>query len=274
MPIVDLSDACARRRVVAVGVRAAWAMGAASVLYLALASPFLAIAAAALCAAVAGERSGRLDLQGSREEMLRRLARVVEFRDSDTGGHVERMSAYAAVIATRLGFGAGDARQLQLAATMHDVGKVAVPDAVLQKPGPLTPGERTVMERHAEVGHAMLSGPGGPLLDLAATVACTHHERWDGAGYPAGLRGSAIPLAGRIVAVADVFDALTSDRVYKDAMPFDEAVDVIREGAGSQFDPVVVEAFVRGLDDVRAVASDSAAARVPRFTRARQPSLA
>jgi putative two-component system response regulator len=187
--------------------------------------------------------------------MLRRLARVVEHRDSDTGGHIERMSEYGALIAGELGLPAEARHELRLAAAMHDIGKVAVPDAILLKPGPLTPDERLVMQRHAEVGHSMLYGPGSDLLSLAATIALTHHERWDGAGYPRGLAGEDIPLPGRIVAVADVFDALTSHRVYKAAMDVDEAVEIIAAGRGTQFDPAVVDAFRRALDRVRAVQS-------------------
>jgi hypothetical protein len=205
---------------------------------------------AAVCAVIADDRARRTRaLDEAKEEMLRRLARVVEFRDDDTAGHVERMSAYAELLARRLGLDhiAGNVR---LASTMHDIGKVAVPDAILLKPGPLTAEEREVMERHAQLGHEMLTGSGSGVLDLAATIALTHHERYDGSGYPRGLAGAAIPLVGRIVAVADVFDALTSDRVYKDALPMPAAVDIIRGEAGRHFDPDVVEAFLEILDDV------------------------
>ena len=137
----------------------------------------------------------------------------------------------------RFGPGAGPSAELQLASTMHDVGKVAVPDAILLKPGKLTDAERVEMQRHAQVGHDMLASSDSQLFQLAAVIAVTHHERHDGRGYPNGLRGDAIPLPGRIAAVADVFDALTSDRVYKAAMPVEQAVAIIREGAGSQFCP-------------------------------------
>jgi HD domain len=209
---------------------------------------------AALGTSIAQARDhGAAEVQAAKQGMIQRLARVIEYRDNDTGEHTERMSAYCAVIARELGWAAEAVAELQLAATMHDVGKVAVPDAVLLKPGPLTPDERAVMERHTVVGHEMLAGSQSALLQLAASIALTHHERVDGQGYPHGLRGDAIPIAGRIVAVADVFDALTSDRVYRSAMPVLDAVGILTGGCGTQFDPDVVGAFERGLDEVLAI---------------------
>jgi hypothetical protein len=209
---------------------------------------------AALGTSIAQARDhGAAEVQAAKQAMIQRLARVIEYRDNDTGEHTERMSAYCAVIARELGWAAEAVAELQLAATMHDVGKVAVPDAVLLKPGPLTPDERAVMERHTVVGHEMLCGSQSALLQLAASIALTHHERVDGQGYPHGLRGDAIPIAGRIVAVADVFDALTSDRVYRSAMPVVDAVGILTDGCGTQFDPDVVDAFERGLDEVLAI---------------------
>ena len=203
---------------------------------------------------IAGERWQRGQaLQSAHEEMLRRIARVVEFRDGATGEHVERMSDYCALIAARLGFTAAAAQELRIASAMHDVGKVAIPDSILLKPGPLTPEERDVMERHTEVGHQMLAGSEHPVTQLAAEIALTHHERWDGGGYPQGLHGEAIPLAGRIVAVADAFDAMTTDRVYRRAMPVDDALDILAAGRGTQFDPAVLDAFTVAFPDVVAV---------------------
>jgi hypothetical protein len=228
---------------------------------------------AAVCAVIADDRARRLTaLQEAKEEMLRRLARVVEYRDDETAGHVERMSEYTEILARRLGL-EDLAPDLRLASTMHDVGKVGVPDAILLKPGPLTPDERREMERHAEIGCRMLSGSGSDLLDLAATIALTHHERFDGGGYPNGLAGEEIPLEGRIVAVADVFDALTSDRVYKRAMPVDEAARIIRAGARTQFDPRVVDAFDAAFEEIEATRRRHAGAvapeRAPATTRTR-----
>jgi hypothetical protein len=220
------------------------------------------IATAMVGATVSSERLQRATaLRHSHEEVVHRLARVVEFRDNDTGGHVERMSRYSALIADALGWDPERCRELELAAALHDVGKVAVPDSVLLKPGRLTAEERQVMERHSQAGFEMLAGSGSELLDLAATIALTHHERVDGNGYPAGLHGDDIPLAGRIVSVADVFDALTSARVYKQAMGLPDAIEIIREGRGTQFDPHVVDAFISQLESVASLHAQSADAR-------------
>jgi HD-GYP domain-containing protein (c-di-GMP phosphodiesterase class II) len=204
-------------------------------------------------AAVASEQHARLTaVEQARTEMLRRLARVIEFRDVDTGTHVERMSEYCALIAARLGWGAYDIDRLRVAAPMHDIGKVAVPDQVLLKPGPLTPEERRVMERHTTVGHEMLSDSSSAEIELAAEIALTHHEHFDGGGYPRGLCGADIPIAGRIVAIADVFDALTSDRVYRPAMSIGDALQILDAGRGRQFDPKVLDAFNDALDEILA----------------------
>jgi hypothetical protein len=224
------------------------------------------IVTAGVCAAIANERTRRIAaLRDSQEEVPRRLARVIEFRDRDTGGHVERMSDIAGLIAQELGFDARTVRRLRQASAMHDVGKVAIPDSILLKPGPLTPEERFVMEGHARAGFEMLTGSSSALLELGATIALTHHERFDGAGYPDGLKGEDIPLPGRITAVADVFDALTSDRVYKAAIPINEAIATIVEGRGAHFDPKIVDAFLRVLPKIPSLIhaeSDDAAAVV------------
>ncbi len=178
-------------------------------------------------------------------EIVVRLARAAEHRDTDTGDHVSRVSGIARRIAEALGQPPGWCSRLALASTMHDIGKIAVPDAVLLKPGELTPNEREVITRHAEDGYRILEGSSSDVIQLAAEVALTHHERWDGDGYPRGLAGEAIPLSGRIVAVADVYDALVSDRPYKTAWTPEEARTYLREKAGSQFDPTCVEAFLR-----------------------------
>jgi hypothetical protein len=213
---------------------------------------------AAMCTSIANARARSLaELQLAQDGMLQRVARVIEYRDNETGQHTERMSAYCGVIARELGWDVHEAESLKRAATMHDVGKVAVPDAVLLKPGPLTPCERAVMERHTIVGFEMLAGSPSDLIQAAATIARSHHERVDGQGYPDGLSGDAIPLPGRIVAVADVFDALTSDRVYRAAMPVDKALGILAEGRGTQFDGAVLDAFERGLDDILAIRAET-----------------
>jgi putative two-component system response regulator len=189
------------------------------------------------------QRESKLELRRSREDTLRRLAMAAEFRDGETGRHIERMGEYCGAIAGTLGLGSDRCELIRLASPLHDVGKIAVPDWILLKPGPLTPAERELMQKHAEVGYLILTGSGEELLELAASMAWTHHERLDGSGYPRRLRGDEIPMEGRIVAVGDVFDALTSDRVYRRAMSIDDAVRVLEEGRGTLYDPLVLDAL-------------------------------
>jgi HD-GYP domain-containing protein (c-di-GMP phosphodiesterase class II) len=177
-------------------------------------------------------------------ETVLRLARAIELRDGDTGQHVERLAGLARDMARELGLGPEAAEELFLAAPMHDIGKLAVPDAILKKPGPLTPQEREIIQQHTVYGHAILDGSRSPLLRLAAAIALSHHERWDGAGYPHSLKGEAIPIEARIVAVADVYDALVNKRPYKEAWPAERALQYLRDNAGSQFDPACVAAFL------------------------------
>jgi putative two-component system response regulator len=180
----------------------------------------------------------------ARTETLERLARAAEFRDDDTQQHAERIGLLAAMVGAELGLSAERVDDLRRAAPLHDVGKLAVPDAILLKPGRLDAGEFAIMRRHTTAGARILAGSSSPVLRLAEQIALTHHERWDGGGYPRGLGGERIPLAGRIVAVVDVFDALTHERPYKSAWPVTRALDEIAAGAGTQFDPQVVEAFL------------------------------
>jgi putative two-component system response regulator len=207
----------------------------------------------ALRQAVTRLESKEEELQRSREETIHRLARAAEFRDEETGLHIERVSRYCALIASRLGLEDERVELLRLAAPLHDIGKIAIPDRILLKPGALTPDERRVIETHAEIGHHMLAESGHELLELAATIAWTHHERIDGGGYPRRLAGEEIPLVGRIVAVADVFDALTSDRVYRPALPVDETVRVLRSERGAQFDETVLDVFLDSLPAALAI---------------------
>ena len=208
------------------------------------------------------ERSAsRLKL--SREETVRRLSRAVEYRDEETGGHTERMSAYCAMLAGKLGV---DVESIRIASPMHDVGKVALPDHILLRPGALTPDERREMERHTLIGHQILSGSGSALLELGATIALTHHEKWDGSGYPRRLAGNAIPLDGQVAAVADVFDALTSDRPYRPAFPIEQAVEILRAERGGHFDPRLVDLFLENVDEL-------AELRI-RYTPSAQPATA
>ena len=190
------------------------------------------------------------DLEAARVELVERLATAAEYRDDDTGQHTRRVGLLAARMAAALGWPADEVDALRQAAPLHDVGKIGVLDSILLKPGPLTPDEMAVMRTHTTIGGRILSGARFPVLRMAEAVALSHHERWDGSGYPAGLAGEAIPRAGRVVAVADVYDALTHTRPYKAAWTPADAVEEIRRQAGRQFDPAVVSAFLscRAID--------------------------
>lgn len=197
------------------------------------------------------------ELAEAQVEILHRLALAAEYRDDITGRHAERVGLLSALLAQELALPEEDVRLLRRAATLHDVGKIGVPDSILMKPGRLSREEFDVMKRHTEIGGRILSGSHFPLLRMAREVALSHHERWDGSGYSVGRAQDEIPIVGRVVAVADVFDSLTHVRPYKSAMRIPDAVEVIREGKGTHFDPQVVEAFqslvdrreVEGLDE-------------------------
>ena len=184
-------------------------------------------------------------LQKREEEIISRLARAIEFRDGDTSTHVCRVAEIARIIAEELGQDAAFIRNLGLVAPLHDVGKIGVPDAILNKPGRLSPDEIAIMRTHVDIGAQILAGGDSDLVQMAEAIAAGHHERWDGTGYPRGIAGPAIPLAARITAVADVFDALCSARPYKVAWSADEAYAEICRCAGSHFDPACVAAFAR-----------------------------
>lgn len=212
------------------------------------------------------------DLVRSRQEMVHCLARAAEFRDNDTGHHVIRVGKYAGIIGKRLGLNDSQVELLELAAQLHDIGKLAIPDAVLKKPGRLDPEQFAYIQKHCAIGKSiiqplaqeewsqlqshsrlgsnLLHMRGSPLLMLAARIAQTHHERWDGAGYPLGLKGEDIPIEGRITAVADVYDALSSPRPYKPAFPREKCFEILLEGRGSHFDPTVLDAFFASSAEV------------------------
>jgi putative two-component system response regulator len=190
-------------------------------------------------------RARTADLEDARRETLERLATAAEYRDDDTQQHTKRVGRTAALLAKQLGLSADTVEHLRYAAPLHDVGKIGIPDAVWLRPGRLTEHERTMLEQHTEIGARILSGSRSPILRLAEQIARTHHERFDGTGYPHGLAGDAIPLAGRITAVADVFDVLAHPRPHKKAWPLEQAVEEIVAQAGRQFDPEVVAAFRR-----------------------------
>jgi CheY-like chemotaxis protein len=192
-------------------------------------------------------RKAMTELEIAQAETVRRLSMAVEFRDEDTGAHIERIGRFSTLLAEQIGMEEELCERMSHAAPLHDVGKVAIPDAILLKPGKLTAQERAIVETHAEEGHRLLKGSSSAILDLAATIALSHHEKWDGSGYPRGVAGEAIPIEGRIVAIADVFDALTSDRVYRKAFTVEEAVAMMREQRGRHFDPVLLDAFMEVL---------------------------
>jgi len=186
-------------------------------------------------------------------ETIHRLSRAAEYKDEDTGAHIQRMSNYSAAIARRLGLNPTTIERILLAAPMHDVGKIGIPDHILLKPGRLDEEEWKIMRRHPRIGASILEGSDRGFIKLAEVIALTHHEKWDGTGYPRRLQGEEIPLVGRIVAVADVFDALMSKRPYKEPFPLEKSLEIIREGRGGHFDPDVVEAFLSSLDEVLAI---------------------
>lgn len=189
----------------------------------------------------------------SQAETIFRLARMVEFRDEETGHHLNRMSSYCEILARRMGFSDEQCERMRLASQLHDVGKVAIPDGILLKPGKLTTEEFEIVKGHAQKGFEMLSGSASEVVQLGASIARTHHERWDGSGYPHGLTGEEIPVEGRIAAVADVFDALTSDRVYRSALPVKSALAMMRSERGRHFDPAMLDSFLGALDDVESI---------------------
>jgi len=190
------------------------------------------------------------ELHATRLEIIRRLGRAAEYKDNETGMHVLRMSYYARAIALGAGLGAEFAETLLSAAPMHDIGKIGIPDRILLKPGKLDDGEWKVMRRHPQIGAGIIGLHHSPLLETARIVALTHHEKWDGTGYPRGRRGEDIPIEGRVVALADVFDALTTERPYKKAWPVAEALELIRRERGRHFDPALVDVFFGALPEI------------------------
>ncbi|ARU29676.1 HD domain-containing phosphohydrolase [Cellvibrio sp. PSBB006] len=190
------------------------------------------------------------ELKKTRLEIVQRLGLAAEYKDNETGLHVIRMSHYSHIIARAAGFDEARAEDLLHAAPMHDIGKIGIPDCILQKPGKLTPEEWAIMREHPVIGARIIGVHTIGLLHMAHDIALTHHERWDGSGYPRGLQGEDIPVVGRIVAVADVFDALTTQRPYKKAWPLNEAIAYIREQRGKHFDPRLVEVFLEQLPAV------------------------
>jgi putative two-component system response regulator len=200
---------------------------------------------------------GRLELAEqdrrlAQEETIHRLSLAAEFRDDETSRHIERMSRYCAILAARAGKDERESELLRIASKMHDIGKLAIPDAILLKPGKLTTAEFETMKRHAEIGYQIMEGSRSELANVGGMLAWTHHEKVDGTGYPRGLRGDEIPLEGRIAAIADVFDALTTDRIYRRAFSLPDALSIMRTGRGTHFDTDLLDLFLESLDAVLA----------------------
>jgi putative two-component system response regulator len=193
------------------------------------------------------------ELKRTHLELIQRLGRAAEFKDNETGMHVMRMSHVSGRLALQMGMDAHFSEQLIHAAPMHDIGKIGIPDHVLLKPGKLDEEELVLMRKHPEMGAKILDNSTSPLIKLAHSVALYHHEKWDGSGYPFGLKGEAIPIEARIVAVADVFDALLNKRPYKEAWPVEDAVAEIETNRGKHFDPAVVDAMLQCLPDLIAI---------------------
>ncbi|HLF99179.1 MAG TPA: HD domain-containing phosphohydrolase [Acidimicrobiia bacterium] len=192
-------------------------------------------------------------LEAAHEEVIHRLAQAAEFKDPITGMHLMQMSLTCQAIALSLGFDAHWASTLRLASPMHDIGKIGVPDAVLLKPGKLDDADWVHIRRHPEMGHAILAGSDAPLLRMGAKIALTHHEKFDGSGYPNGLRGDTIPIESRIVAVADVYDTLITERPYKEAYSVEHALDLMIADRATHFDPEVLDAFLAVATDLAPV---------------------
>lgn len=192
-------------------------------------------------------------LKQAHVDLVHRLGRAAEYKDTDTGEHIARMSQYSKLLALEFGMDQHQAELLRQAAPMHDVGKIGIPDAILLKPGRLTSEEFDHMKQHAVIGAQILANSSSPLLQLAHKLAIEHHEKWDGSGYPHGLKGEQISVEGRIVAIADVFDALTSKRPYKEAWGVEEALEHMQAQAGKHFDPHLINLFVNKLDAIIAI---------------------
>lgn len=203
-------------------------------------------------------RERTAELYETRLEIVRRLGRAAEFRDNETGMHIIRMSKISALIGQGCGLDTEQCEMLLNASPMHDIGKIGIPDQVLLKPGKLDHDEWEIMKTHAAIGADILSGHESELMEMARVIALTHHEKWDGSGYPQGLAGDDIPLPGRIVALADVFDALTSNRPYKKAWSTEEAVGFIKESSGRHFDPHLVDIFLASLNNIQQIIQEYA----------------
>ncbi len=214
---------------------------------------------AELWAALQALATSEGELRSSRAETIERLAIAAEVRDEETGQHVIRMSRFCEALARAAGVDAALQEDIRVAASLHDIGKIGIPDSILLKPGSLSPEERLVMQQHAQIGHRILAGSDAPILELAGVIALTHHEKVDGTGYPRGLVGDSIPLPGRIAAIADVFDALTTNRIYRPTFELVEAVDMMKKDSGKHFDPKLLDTFLDILPEILEISEASRA---------------
>jgi putative two-component system response regulator len=196
-------------------------------------------------------------IRQSHSKTIEKLAIAAEFRDLETGDHIRRMSQYCELLAVKCGYDSQKASLIRTAAVMHDVGKMGIPDGILMKPGKLEPNEYEVMKGHPEIGFQILRDNSSELLELAAKIALTHHERIDGRGYPHAIGGTAIPIEGRIAAIADVFDALTSNRIYRPSFHLGQAIEMMTEGRGSHFDAELLDVFLDSIDEVLTIRAES-----------------
>jgi putative two-component system response regulator len=199
-------------------------------------------------------REQTLEIRRAHEETIHRLVRAAACRDLETGAHVVRTGAFSEILARALGWPEPEVERIRMAAPMHDIGKIGVPDAILRKPASLTPEEFEVMKQHTSIGAKLLAGSNSAILVMAREIAMCHHERWDGSGYPAGLAGDAIPETARILAIVDVYDALTSDRPYRRAMPEEQVLKMMLAEQGRHFDPVMLTTFFSVLEEIHQAA--------------------
>jgi hypothetical protein len=190
------------------------------------------------------------DVEGAMMEIIHRLGRAAEYRDNETGQHINRLSRYSSRLGSEIGMDDEQCKLLAMASPLHDIGKIGIPDAIMLKNGKLSEEEWAVMKSHALIGSRILSGSKLKLLQMAEIIALTHHEKWNGEGYPLGLKGENIPVEGRIVAICDVFDALTSERVYKNAWSVEETIEYMRKEGGHHLDPHLIEVFIQILPDI------------------------
>ena len=195
-----------------------------------------------------------LTIRRAHEETIHRLVTAAGCRDEETGAHIRRTGLFSEVLALAAGWSAAEADQLRMAAPMHDIGKIGIPDAILRKPGKLTPQEFEQMKQHTTIGARMLAGSSSPVLQLAEKIALCHHERWNGRGYPQAIAGEAIPEAARILSIVDVYDALSHDRVYRRALPDGEVLAIMRAGQGTHFDPGLLAVFFTVLEEICEIA--------------------